>query len=114
MKYTIDASNKRLGKLAQEVAQVLMGKNSVDFARNVVADVKVTVEHADKLDITDKKKGEKYYLTYSGYPGGQTKETLDHLLERRGMGEIIKRAVYRMLPTNKLRDRMILNLEIKK
>ena len=114
MKYTIDAKNKRLGNLAQEVAKILMGKNSVDFARNIVPDVKVVIENSDQLDITDKKKDEKYYLTYSGYPGGQKKEFLDHLLDRRGVEEVIKRAVYRMLPTNKLRDRMILNIEIKK
>jgi large subunit ribosomal protein L13 len=114
MKYTIDAKNRRLGNVAQEAAKVLMGKNSVDFAKNVVADVKVVIENADLLDITDKKKEEKYYLTYSGYPGGQTKETLEHLMDRRGMEEVLKRAIYRMLPTNKLRDRMILNLEVKK
>ncbi len=114
MKYTIDATNKRLGNLAQDVAKHLMGKNSVDFAKNVVADVQVLVINADKLDITDKKKDEKYYLTYSGYPGGQKKEFLGHLLERKGVEEVIVRAVSRMLPKNKLRDRMLLNIEITK
>ncbi len=114
MKYTIDAKNKRLGKLASEIASVLIGKNSVDFAKNTVADVQVIVENADQMDITDKKKDQKYYLNYSGFPGGQKKEFLSHLLMRRGSEEIIKRAVSRMLPKNKLRDRMLLNIEIKK
>jgi len=114
MKYTIDAKNKRLGKLASEIAVYLMGKNTVDFAKNVVADVHVTVENAEQMDITDKKKDQKYYLNYSGYPGGQKKEFMGHLLDRKGAEEIIKRAVSRMLPKNKLRDRMILNIEVKK
>ncbi len=114
MKYTIDATNKRLGNLAQEIAKYLMGKNSVDFARNTMPDVQVLVENADKLDITDKKRDEKYYLTYSGFPGGQKKEILSKLIDRRGMEEVIIRAVSRMLPKNKLRDRMLLNVEIKK
>ncbi len=114
MKQTIDAKNKRLGKLASEIAVVLMGKNSVNFAKNTVADVKVIVENADQIDITDKKKDQKYYLNYSGFPGGQKKEFLGRLLMRKGPEEIIKRAVSRMLPKNKLRDRMLLNIEIKK
>lgn len=113
-KYTIDATNKRLGFLAQEIAVILMGKNSVDFAKNTIAPVEVLVTNASKLDITDKKKDEKYYLTYSGYPGGQKKEFLDHLIDRKGIEEVIIRAVSRMLPKNKLRDRMLLNVEINK
>lgn len=112
MKYTIDATNKKLGRVAQEAATYLMGKNSVDFARNVVPEVKVVVENAAKLDITEKKKDEKYYLTYSGYPGGQKKEFLGDLVARKGMNEVVIRAVSRMLPKNKLRDRMMLNLEV--
>jgi large subunit ribosomal protein L13 len=114
MKYTIDATNKRLGNVAQLAATYLMGKNSVDFMRNNVADVTVVVENASALDITDKKKDEKYYLTYSGYPGGQTKEFMGKLLERRGIEEVITRAVLNMLPKNKLQSRMIANLQITK
>lgn len=114
MKHTIDATNKRLGKLASEIAIILMGKNSVDFAKNTVADVKVIVENSDKIDFTDKKKDQKYYLNYSGFPGGQKKEFLGRMLMRKGPEEVIKRAVSRMLPKNKLRDRMLLNIEISK
>ncbi len=112
MKYTIDATNKKLGRVAQEAATYLMGKNSVDFARNVVPQVKVVVSNAAKLDISEKKKDDKYYLTYSGYPGGQKKEFLGALMDRKGANEAIIRAVSRMLPKNKLRDRMLLNLEV--
>lgn len=112
MKYTIDATNKKLGRVAQEAATYLMGKNSVHFARNIVPEVKVVVSNAAMLDVSEKKKGDKYYLTYSGYPGGQKKETLGDLADRKGMNEAVKRAVSRMLPKNKLRDKMLLNLEV--
>ncbi len=112
MKYTIDATNKKIGRVAQEAATYLMGKNSVEFARNVVPNVKVLVSNAGLLDISEKKKGDKYYLTYSGYPGGQKKEFLGDLVDRKGAKEAVIRAVSRMLPKNKLRDRMLLNLEV--
>lgn len=112
MKYTIDATNKKLGRVAQEAASYLMGKNSVDFARNVVPEVKVVVANAALLDINEKKKDDKYYLTYSGYPGGQKKEFLGDLMDRKGAKELVIRAVSKMLPKNKLRDRMMLNLEV--
>jgi len=112
MKYTIDAKGKRLGNVAQLAASFLMGKNSVDFARNVVPEVTVVIENAGGMDITDKKKDEKYYLTYSGFPGGQTKEFLGALETRRGIDEVLKRAVIRMLPKNKLQSRMMANLHI--
>lgn len=112
MKYTIDAKNKRLGAVAGQAAAYLMGKNSVDFARNVVPEVTVVIENASQMDITDKKKDEKYYLTYSGFPGGQTKEFLGTLEKRRGIEEVLKRAVIRMLPKNKLQSRMMANLQV--
>ena len=98
MKYTIDATNKKLGRVAQEAASYLMGKNSVDFARNVVPQV-------NKLK-------ESLHKNYSGYPGGQKKEYLGDLIDRRGTSEAVIRAVSRMLPKNKLRDKMLLNLEV--
>jgi len=66
--YTIDAEGKRLGRLASEVAVLLMGKQLPDFARNKVPSVSVTVDNIDLLDITAKKKAEKTYDHYTGYP----------------------------------------------
>ena len=65
--HTIDATGKRLGKVATEAASVLMGKDQTDFAKHTVAEVNVVIENASKLDVTDKKKGE-IYQSYSGYP----------------------------------------------
>ena len=109
--YTIDATGKRLGKVATEAATYLMGKNSPDFAKHIVADVKVRINNVSQLDIPEKKLGEEYQ-SYSGYPGGRRVETLEHLAKRRGYAEVVRRTVKGMLPKNKLQSRMMLNLEI--
>lgn len=107
--YTIDATGKRLGKVATEAATYLQGKDMPDFANNVLAPVTVTIENAGKLDIPENKKGE-VYQTYSGYPGGQKDETLEHLGERLGYAEVVRRTVKGMLPKNKLQSQMMKNL----
>lgn len=109
--YTIDAAGKRLGKVATEAAVYLMGKNMPDFAKHTVAPVKVTIENAAQLDVTEKKKGE-IYQSYSGYPGGRRTETLEHLGERLGYSEVVRRTVKGMLPKNKLQAVMMKNLEV--
>ena len=112
MKYTIDAQGKKLGRIASEAAAALMGKNTVTFAKNNVADVTVEVVNASKADVSAKKKESKVYVTYTGFRGGLNEETLGHLMDRRGMKEAIERATYRMLPDNKLRDPRFKNLTI--
>lgn len=109
--YKIDAAGKRLGKIATEAARLLMGKNSPDFTKHQVADVKVVIENTGQLDLTEKRKKE-IYQTYSGYPGGRKEETLEHLAERRGMPEVVRRTVKGMLPKNKLQNLMMKNLEV--
>lgn len=109
-KHVIDAQNKKLGRIASEAAAILMGKNTADFARNIAPDVKVEIINASKADISAKKKGEKFYITYSGHPGGQKREKLGELEARRGITEAFKRAVKGMLPDNKLKSKMMLNL----
>lgn len=112
-KHVIDASNKKLGRVASEAARILIGKNTPEFARNIVPEVKVEIINASKADVSSKKKDQKFYLTYSGYPGGQKKETLGKLIERKGgYSEAFKRAVKGMLPDNKLKTKMLLNLTV--
>lgn len=107
--YTIDAEGKRLGIVATEAATYLLGKNKPDYTRNLVAPVVVNIINASKLDMSDKKKAA-IYQTYSGYQGGQKDETFDHLAERRGFEEPIRRTVKGMLPGNKLQAVMMKNL----
>jgi large subunit ribosomal protein L13 len=107
--HTIDATGKRLGKIATEAANVLMGKDQVTFAKHILEDVIVTIENASKMDIPEKKKSE-IYQSYSGYPGGRKTETLEHLGTRLGYGEVIRRTVQGMLPDNKLKKRLMKHL----
>ena len=112
-KHTIDATGKIPGRLATEVAVILMGKDESDFAKNVVADVEVEVHSASKMKFDPKKLKQKYDKRYSGYPGGLTEERMDHVISRKGAEEILRNAVRGMLPKNKLRARMMTRLTIK-
>jgi len=109
--HIIDAKGKRLGHIATEAATVLLGKDSPSFAKNVVAPVTVKITNARLMDISDKR-GKEEFQTYSGYPGGRKVETLDHLANRRGYEEVLKRVVAGMLPKNRLHKPRMHNLTI--
>lgn len=109
--YTIDASGKRLGKVATEAASYLIGKNTPEFVRNKAAEVSVTITNASKMDISEKRSIE-IYQSYSGYPGGRRTETLAHLGGRLGYGEALRRTIKGMLPKNKLQSVMMKNLKV--
>lgn len=112
MEHIIDAENKKLGRVASEVAVFLMGKNRTDFVRNAIPQIKVKVTNASKILTTLKKKESETYKRYSGYPGGLKVVTLGKLVSDKGMKEALRIAVKGMLPKNKLRDRMMKNLII--
>lgn len=112
MKYTIDATNKKLGRIASEAANLLMGKENPNFERNQLSGNVVEITNASKADIDVKKRKEKEYKRYSGYPGGLKIETMDKVIEKKGFDEIFKKAVYGMLPSNRLRDKIMKNLII--
>jgi large subunit ribosomal protein L13 len=109
---TIDATNKKLGRLASELAILLMGKDLTDYARNKAPNRDIKVTGIDKLDIDERKKRTKEYTHYTGYPGGLKKETLGHLIARKGNAEALRKAVRGMLPSNKLRPGMLKHLII--
>lgn len=111
-KVVIDAQNKKLGRVASEIAMVLMGKDTASYARNIAPEVEVEVINVAKLDISETRAEGKVYKTYSGYPGGQKKETLSKLIDRKGQTEALKRAVKGMLPDNKLKAKMLTNIKI--
>ncbi|MDE2038089.1 MAG: uL13 family ribosomal protein [Patescibacteria group bacterium] len=113
MKHTIDAQGKKIGRIASQAAALLMGKNSVTFAKNKVSAEPVEIVNAAKADMTAKQKEETLYVTYTGHRGGINRESLGRLIARKGMPEVFRRAVYRMLPDNKLRDIRIKNLTVK-
>lgn len=110
--YKIDASGKKLGRVASQAAILLLGKDQPDFSKNVVAPVKVEINNASKLDIDAKKLEDKKYTRYSGYPSGLKTENMAEIINKKGYTEIIKKAVYGMIPGNKLRDKRMSNLVI--
>lgn len=110
--YTIDAEGKALGRVATQAASFIMGKNKPDFVRNIAPKVMVTVKNASALNIPESKLKNKKYFRHSQYPGGQTVETMAKVIEKKGYKEIVKEAVYGMLPKNKLRAIMIKNLTV--
>jgi large subunit ribosomal protein L13 len=113
MKHTLDATGKKMGRVATEVAVLLMGKNRADFAKNKLPDIKVEVQNASKLSISDKKLVDKTYSHHSGYPGGLKTHSMETVVEKKGQKEVLRRAIYGMLPKNKLRAVMMTNLTIK-
>jgi large subunit ribosomal protein L13 len=109
--HTIDASGMPLGKLAAQAALLLRGKNKPGFAKHIDGGDYVLVRNFRNVLITGKKlKQEKDYY-YTGYMGGQKEVLLGELMKEKP-DQVLRRAVYRMLPANKLRDRMIKRLKV--
>ena len=109
--HTIDATDKRLGDVATSAARILLGKNDPSFTKHTIADVHVTIDNASKMDIPERRKTD-IYQSYSGYPGGRHTETLEHLGERLGYSEALRRSIAGMLPKNKLKKPVLKNLTI--
>ncbi len=110
--HTIDATNKALGRLASEVAALLNGKDSTLFVKNAVLPVTVKIINASKVKVTGNKMKERVHKSFSGYPGGLKEQPLRDVVAKKGYSEIIKHAVYGMLPKNRLQDVRIKNLHI--
>lgn len=112
MKYTLDAENKKIGRIATQAAVYLMGKNTKEYARNVIPNITVEIINTSKALIDAKKKEVKTYSRFSGYPGGLKQPTMTRVIEKKGYSEVFKEAVSGMLPKNKLRSKMMSNLII--
>ena len=110
--YTIDATQLSLGRIASQAAKMLMGKTRADYEPHLSSGVKVRITNAGKIHLREKKRIQKTYTSYSGYPGGFKKETLAHVTTRHGNSEAVRRAVSRMLPRNSLKVARMKNLII--
>lgn len=107
--HLIDVKDKVLGRVAGNIALKLMGKNKPYFSHNMDCGDYVVVTNAAHVAVTGKKEKDKIYTQFSGYPGGMKSKALWQLRAEKP-AEIIRRAVFGMLPKNKLRDRMITRL----
>ncbi len=109
--YEIDASDRSFGRVASEIAIILRGKHKPEFVPYLDQGDFVKVKNIVKIKITGKKLDQKIYYRHSGYIGNLKKETLRELNKRKP-GEFLYRAVYGMLPKNKLREGMIKRLSV--
>ena len=109
--YVVDAKDVVLGKLATKVATYLRGKNKPVFTPNVDTGDFIIVINADKIRLTGKKVTDKVYYHHSGYIGGIKAQTAKELLEKKPE-TIIEKAVWGMLPKNRLGRTMIKKLKV--
>jgi len=109
--HVIDASGKILGRLATQVAGLLMGKHKPIFSRNLDSGDFVVITNADKVRVTGNKTKHKLYYRHSGYPGGLKSISLEKLLETNPT-RVIEHAVRGMLPHNRLRASMMKRLRV--
>jgi len=109
--HIFDASEESFGRLASKIAILLRGKNKVDYAPHIDSGDYVVVVNTDNLKFTGNKDDKKIYYSHSWYLGGLKEITLGNQMKKNSR-MVIKRAVYGMLPKNKLRDQMIKRLNI--
>lgn len=109
--YTIDATGKILGRLATEIAILLRGKHRPDYCPYLDSRDKVIVINISRLKLSGKKNEQKKYYRHSGYLGG-IKEILYKDLFKKDPNKVLRKAVYGMLPKNKLRAKMIRRLKL--
>jgi len=109
--HLIDANDKVLGRLATEVAGLLLGKHRLDFARHHIAPVFVVVTNTDTVALTGRKEQQKEYHHFSGYPGGLKTRTVAEQ-RKRDSRKIVFAAVYGMLPKNSLRSERMNHLKL--
>ncbi|SRR5260221_9934369 len=105
----VDVKGKILGRVAVEIAHMLMGKKKPYFVRNLDCGDYVVVVNASQVAVTGKKVTDKKYHRVSGYPSGLKSESLKDLTARRPE-EVIMHAVRGMLPQNKLKATMLKRL----
>ena len=107
----IDASNQVLGRLASEVARLLRGKHKPQYTPYLDTGDFVVVVNAERVQLTGRKREQKVYYRHSGYPGGLKQETAREMLEKYPE-RLIRRAVWGMLPKNRLGRKLYRKLKV--
>jgi len=109
--HVIDASGKILGRLATQIAILLMGKHKPIIIPNLDTGDFVVVINADKIRVTANKAKQKVYYRHSGYPGGLKSITLEKMMQTNPT-QVIEHAVKGMLPHNRLGAKMFRKLRV--
>ena len=111
--YLVDAESKTLGRLASEISKILTGKNNPVYHPSQKIRNAVVVINSEKIQISGKKRYDKFYRRYSGYQGGMTIETFDEL-QKRIPSRIIEKSVKGMLPNGPLGRDLFTKLKVYK
>jgi large subunit ribosomal protein L13 len=111
--HVFDATDENFGRMSTKIATILRGKNKVDFAPHIDGGDFVVVVNTDKVRFSGGKDKKKVYYAHSGYLGGMKEITLGDQVKKDSR-EIVKKAVYGMLPSNKLRNEMMKRLKVYK
>ena len=107
----VDATGQTLGRLATQIATALRGKHKPEYTPHCDVGDFVVVVNAEKIAVTGKKRDEKLYHRYSGYPGGLRSRTFSEMLDRRPE-EPLRLAVKGMLPRNRIARAQLRKLKI--
>ena len=107
----IDAQKKKLGRISSEAVKALRGKDLPSYAPYKDEGAVVHIINAEKLDLIKDKRKKKFYWRHSGHLGGIKFTSADYLWDK-NPHEVIRRAVYGMLPSNRLRANMMRRLKI--
>jgi len=109
--HIIDAKNKKLGRLASEVAVILQGKNRAAYNPRLIGEERVIIKNIQKIEISGNKAGTKIYYKHTG-PLGHLKERKFKDVSEKNPAWILRHAVNLMLPKNRLRAKRIKRLII--
>jgi large subunit ribosomal protein L13 len=113
MHHTFDASNKRLGRLAVQIAHILQGKHSPAYAKNKPGTDTVLVKNVSRITVTGGKETKKIYYRHTGYMG-HLRETSYKSAFAKSPAEVLRKAVFNMLPKNWIRQDRLNRLTIEK
>ncbi len=108
--WLVDASDKTVGRLASDIAVILMGKHRPTYTPHVDTGDFVVVINAEKVVFTGKKWDQKQYTWYTGYPGLKSETARQRLARKPEL--VLAEAVRRMLPKNKLARKMLAKLKL--
>ena len=109
--YVADAEGKTLGRFASEIAKVLRGKHKPTFTPNLDMGDFVVVVNAEKVNLSGKKNTDKTYFKHTGYIGSKTFTKLDQI-RKTHPERIVEKAVWGMLPKNRLGRAIFKNLKV--
>ena len=109
--HVVDAAGRTLGRMATEIATILMGKHRPDYTPYMLVGEGVIVINADKVKVTGNKAETREYTYFTGYQGGLRTVKLGDYLEK-ASDELVRLSVRRMLPKNQLARKMISRLKV--